>query len=145
MSAETGATTEEVKRETPETLRLRAVSPALTVDDIDESLTWYRDIVGFHVDETWEHEGEVRGASLVAGVASIFLMQDDGAKGWDREKGEGFRLHLATAQDVDELASGIKERGGTLESEPQDTPWGARAFSLVDPSGFKLTIASERE
>jgi predicted enzyme related to lactoylglutathione lyase len=44
---------------------------------------------------------------------------------------------------VDELAAAIEARGGTLESPPADMPWGARAFSLVDPDGYKITIASE--
>ena len=40
------------------------------------------------------------------------------------------------------LAGAIRERGGTLASEPADMPWGARAFDLVDPDGFRLTITS---
>ncbi len=126
-----------------EHLRLRSISPALTVGDIDASLAWYRDVVGFHVQETWEHEGRVGGAALAAGTARLLLVQDDWAKGRDRVKGEGFRLHMATADDVDEIAARIEERGGTLESPPADLPWGPRAFSLVDPDGFKMTISSE--
>ncbi len=127
----------------PETLELRSVRPALTVSDIDVSLPWYRDVVGFHVEETWEHEGKVGGARLLAGGIGLFLLQDDWAKGRDRVKGEGFRLHLATADDVDEIAARIEKRGGTLESPPADTPWGSRAFSLADPDGFKITISSD--
>jgi uncharacterized glyoxalase superfamily protein PhnB len=52
------------------------------------------------------------------------------------------RLHLTTAQNVDEIAAGIKQRGGKLDSEPADMPWGTRAFALTDPDGFKLTISS---
>ncbi len=48
----------------PETLRLRSLSPALTVDDVQASLAWYRDVIGFHVQETWEQEGRVDGAAL---------------------------------------------------------------------------------
>lgn len=129
-------------RRKPESLRLRAVSPGLTVNDLQASLAWYRDIVGFTVDETWEHEGKVAGLSLKAGSAYINLSQDDWAKGRDRVKGEGFRLYLTTGQDVDEIAAGIKARGGKLASEPADQPWGARTFNLVDPDGFKLTISS---
>ncbi len=127
----------------PETLRLTGVTPALTVGDVDKSLDWYRDVVGFHVQEKWEHEGKVGGASLAAGVGRLYLLQDDWAKGRDREKGVGFRLHMATTADVDELAAAIEQRGGTLESPPSDMPWGGRAFSLVDPDGFGLTITSE--
>ena len=138
MTEEQGQAT----RAVPESLRLRTITPGITVDDLDASLTWYRDIVGFTVKDLWEVEGEVRGAELVAGDTALLIGQDDWAKGRDRTKGVGFRLYLTTAQDVDELAAGIKERGGSLESEPADMPWGGRAFSLVDPSGFNLTISS---
>mgnify|MGYP000571975456 CR=1 FL=1 len=39
----------------------------------------------------------------------------------------------ALHQDVDELAAAIRSRGGELDQEPQDRPWGTRDFGLVDP------------
>ncbi len=131
------------KRKTPETLRARRVSAGLTVGDLQKSIAWYRDVAGFFVGEIWKEGGKVLGAELLAGSARIFIGQDDWAKGRDRKKGEGFRLHLATAQDIDQLAAGIKQRGGKLDSEPADMPWGTRQFSLTDPDGFKFTISSE--
>jgi uncharacterized glyoxalase superfamily protein PhnB len=50
---------------------------------------------------------------------------------------------ITTAQDVDELAAGIKERGGTLDAEPADMPWGPRVFRVRDPDGFRIAISSE--
>ena len=111
--------------------------------DLDVSLPWYRDVVGFHVEETWEQEGKVVGAALVAGASRLMIIQDDWAKGRDRVKGVGFRLHMTTTSDVDEVAANIEARGGTLESQPADMPWGARAFSIVDPDGFGMTISGE--
>ena len=131
------------KRRFPETLRFRSVSPGLTVNDLQKSIAWYRDVAGFHVGEMWKGpDGAVRGAEIMAGAARFFLGQDDWAKGRDRKKGEGFRLNLSTAQSVDEIAAGIKQRGGKLDSEPADMPWGSRSFGLTDPDGFKLTISS---
>jgi uncharacterized glyoxalase superfamily protein PhnB len=130
------------KRRMPETLRFRSVSAGLTVGDLHKSIAWYRDVAGFYVGELWRENGEVRGAEVMAGAARFYLGQDDWAKGRDRKKGEGMRLHLTTAQNVDEIAAGIKQRGGRLDSEPADMPWGTRAFTLTDPDGFKLTISS---
>lgn len=127
----------------PESFRARTLSASLTVNDIHASLAWYRDVVGFHVEEEWQRDGELAGAELKAGTVTLFIDQDDGAKGWDRVKGVGFSLYLITAQDVDELAARIIERGGTLASEPEDMPWGPRAFRVRDPDGFTMTIASE--
>ncbi len=138
-----GPAQEQKQRSSPETLRLRRVTPSFTVKDVGESLTFYRDVMGFVVDEIWEHEGRRVGAALVAGSVTLLLTEDDGKAGTDRTKGLGFRLHLSTAQDVDVLASYVRERGVELHEGPTDMPWGARAFTVVDPDGFKLTVAAE--
>ncbi|MDZ7778783.1 MAG: VOC family protein [Gemmatimonadota bacterium] len=144
MSSDETPTEDQPRRSTPETLRLRRVTPSLTVDDINESLKFYKDILGCVVDEIWEHEGRRVGAALVAGSVTLLLTQDDGEQGTGRIKGQGMRLHVSTAQDIDRLAANVRERGGDLHEGPADMPWGARAFTVVDPDGFKLTIAQER-
>jgi predicted enzyme related to lactoylglutathione lyase len=47
-----------------------------------------------------------------------------------------------THQDIDEVASAIKARGGTLDHEPADQPGGTRDFSITDPDGFSISISS---
>jgi lactoylglutathione lyase len=138
-SPETGAAE---RRAQPESFRGRALAASLTVNDLQKSLAWYRDVIGFTVDQQYEREGKLMGVALKAGDVRILIGQDDGAKGWDRVKGEGFSLMITTVQDVDELAARIKERGGTLELEPADMPWGARVFRVQDPDGFKIAISS---
>lgn len=134
---------EEAKRSQPESFRGRALSVSITATDLQTSLAWWRDVVGFTVDQEHEHEGKLVAVSLLAGGVRVVLGRDDGAKGWDRKKGEGMSLTITTAQDVDELAAGMKARGGTLDAEPADMPWGPRVFRLSDPDGFKLAISSE--
>jgi uncharacterized glyoxalase superfamily protein PhnB len=126
-----------------ESFQANTLSASLTVRDLQMSLAWYRDVLGFTVARTFERAGTQFAASLRAGAVPILLTQDDGARGSDRVKGEGISLQLTTGQNADELARRIKARGGTLESEPADG-WGARVFRLRDPDGFKLVISSER-
>ena len=76
---------------------------------------------------TFDRAGTLFAASLRAGAVPILLTQDDGARGSDRVKGEGISLQLTTAQNIDELARRVRERGGTLESGPADV-MGARMF-----------------
>ena len=132
-------------RTEPQTFRARELTASLTVKDVEKSKAWYRDVAGFTVDHEQEREGKLRSVSLKAGDVRIRLNQDDGAKGWDRVKGQGFSLRLATDQNVDDIAGQIKANGGALETEPTDMPWGARLFRLRDPDGFKLVISSPRE
>jgi uncharacterized glyoxalase superfamily protein PhnB len=132
------------RRAEPESLRGRSLEASLTVNDLQRSLAWYRDVVGFTVDREHEREGKLRAVSLKAGAVRLLLGQDDGAKGMNRVKGEGFSLQITTAQDIDQIAARIKARGGTLDSEPADMPWGSRMFRLRDPDGFRITFSSER-
>jgi uncharacterized glyoxalase superfamily protein PhnB len=134
--------THEDTRSEPQSLRLRSIGVSLTVDDLEASVRWYRDVLGFTVVDEWEDEGRPVGVALIAGAARVILSRDDGVKGWNRAKGQGLRLYLNTAQDVDRLAENIVARGGTLESVPADMPWGSRVFSLVDPDGFQLSVSS---
>ncbi len=129
-------------RKQPETLRLKSVMPALTVDDLDASIAWYRDVLGFLVVQEHEREGKRVAVALQAGTVLFMLGQDDFAKGRDRVKGQGLRLYAVSGQDIDQLAIDIKARGGALDQEPKDQPWGARDFAVVDPDGFKISISS---
>jgi lactoylglutathione lyase len=128
------------RREQPENLRLRSAAPGFTVDDLQKSITWYRDVLGLILTERWEQDGKLAGVELQAGNLTFMLSQDDWKKGRNRAKGEGFRLYCTTAQDIDRLAEAIKARGGTLLQEPRDQPWGMRDFAVADPDGFKITI-----
>jgi uncharacterized glyoxalase superfamily protein PhnB len=132
-----------VPRAQPETFRGRGLQASLTVRDLRQSMAWYRDVMGFHVGRQYERDGTLMAVQIMAGAVQLLLTQDDGKRGLDRAKGEGFSLQITTAQDVDELARRVKERGATLATEPADI-MGARAFRLVDLDGFKLTISSER-
>ncbi|HET7434108.1 MAG TPA: VOC family protein [Thermoanaerobaculia bacterium] len=118
------------------------LSASLTVKDLAASLQWYRDVFGFAVSRQFEREGKLMAVSLQAGDVRILLTQDDGAKGFDRVKGDGFSLQITTDQDLDAIAKRIEEQGGTLESQPVDTAWGPRMFRLRDPDGFRFTISS---
>ena len=126
-------------------LTLSSVAPSFTVDDLQKSIAWYQDVLGFVVKDRWEWDGKLMGVEMGAGTTVTFMLgQDDWKKGRDRAKGEGFRIFSQTTQDVDRLADRIKARGGTLAQEPTDESWGARVLSVVDPDGFKITIFKKK-
>jgi uncharacterized glyoxalase superfamily protein PhnB len=133
-----GATVAEQTNSDP--LATQAVALSLTAKDLLTSVAWYRDVLGFTVDYVNERDGKPSSAGIRSGAARIFLNQDDGAKGWERTKGEGFAITFVTAQDVDAFAARIKSKGGTLVMEPADMPWGVRMMRLHDPDGFRLAI-----
>ena len=129
-------------RKQPESLRLHSAGPSFTVDDLDKSLAFYRDVLGFTQKDQWMENGVVTGVELVAGSVTFWLGQDDWKKGRGRVKGEGFRLYCGTTQDVDALAARVRSTGTSLADEPRDMEWGGRAFAVRDPDGFLVTIAT---
>jgi uncharacterized glyoxalase superfamily protein PhnB len=124
------------------TLQATAVSCSITVKDLNVSRRWYVDGAGFTVEREYERDGVPAGIVLRAGAARVLLNRDDGAKGFDRVKGEGLSIQFSVESGVDAIADRIKAAGGTLDSEPADMPWGARAFRVRDPDGFKLVFSS---
>jgi lactoylglutathione lyase len=133
----------ERRRADPQSLRLRAIEPSMTVNDLERSVRFYTEALGFFVAERWEDKGVLKGVMLKAGVCTLGLSQDDWSKGKDRQKGEGFRIWCQTAQDIDALAARLKSAGVKLTEEPTTQAWGARTLSVDDPDGFHLTIYRE--
>ncbi len=131
------------KRHQPESLRLRSVMPSFTVGDIEQSVAWYRDGMGFFVAERWEDKGKLQGVMLKAGACELGLAQDDFSKGRDRSKGVGFRIWCSTTQDVDAVAARLRAFGGTIVEGPGNQ-WDAYSFTAQDPDGFKITISRDR-
>ena len=124
-------------------LAAQSLEVSLTVADARRSATWYREALGFSVDREFERDGKLRAVSLRAGAVRILLSQDDGSKGADRIKGEGFSIQITTAQPIDDIAARAKKAGAQLDSEPADA-FGARVFRLRDPDGFRIVVSSPR-
>ncbi len=127
--------------ETPNALAGTGMMPSLTVNDLQQSLDFFSGL-GFEVEDRWEHEGVLMGAMLKAGVARFGLSQDDFKKGRDRVKGVGMRIYIEATGNIDEVAARAVAAGVALAKPPHDTEWGTRAFEVVEPSGFVLTISS---
>lgn len=115
---------------------------SLTVRDLEGSATWYCEALGFVVDRRHEREGRLIAVSLKAGSVRILLTQDDGSKGLDRAKGEGFSLQLSTTQDADALAARARRHVTALDTDPTTMPWGPRIFRVRDPDGFRWTVST---
>jgi uncharacterized glyoxalase superfamily protein PhnB len=127
---------------TTTTLQAKTLVPTMTVNDLNASLRFYRDGLGFAVKEEHNEEGKLLGVMLEAGNAVLGISQDDFAKGKDRVKGVGMRLYVDTDQDIEALAQQAKSAGISKIEGPAPLPWGPMGFTVTDPDGFKITISN---
>ena len=130
--------------DTTAAIRATTLGCSLTCKDLEASIRFYRDAIGFTVAQTFESDGKVAAAVVAAGDCRIVLNQDDGKLGWDRIKGQGFylQINVVAPADVDAAAARIKAAGGTLLDEPADRHWGVRMFQFKDLDGFKLGVST---
>jgi uncharacterized glyoxalase superfamily protein PhnB len=119
----------------------QSLQASLTVKDLEKSVAWFTGALGFAVSRRIERDGQLRAVAVEAGNVRLLLNKDDGAKGWDRTKGDGMSFQITTDQEVDAIAKRITNYGWALDTEPQDMPWGARAFRVRDPDGFRWVVS----
>ncbi len=125
-------------------LKSRGIAPGLTTNNLQRSIQFYVEGLGFSIADKHEVDGQLRFVMLKAGNGELGLGQDDFAKGKNRLKGVGMRLWITTTQDLRPLAEQAKRAGITLDTDVAPMPWGPLGFSVTDPDGFKLTISNER-
>jgi catechol 2,3-dioxygenase-like lactoylglutathione lyase family enzyme len=122
---------------------VRELRVALTVDDYDGALVFYREALGLPQLEAWEApEGRV--AILDAGRATLELLDAGQAALVDeievgRRAAGPVRLALEVA-DSEAVAERLVRAGAEQLAEPVVTPWRDRNVRLQAPDGMQLTL-----
>jgi uncharacterized glyoxalase superfamily protein PhnB len=131
-----------VENQTKSRLAAKSLEVSLTVANLESSVQWYCDVLGFQIKNQYAHGDAPFAVSLEAGNVQILLTRDDGSKGLNRSKGEGFSLQITTEQDIDALAQQARSAGAVLDSGPVDILPGKRVFRLRDPDGYRIAVSS---
>lgn len=119
---------------------VQQVVPFFTVADMQESLKFYRDGLGFTITHKWEPEGHLRWCSLVLGSASVMLQQRRAADPPPAQAGAGLIPHFI-CRDALAIYRDITGRGLQVANEPfvANAMW---FFTLEDPDGYRLAFES---
>ena len=119
---------------------------ALTVDDFDQALRFYRDALGLEQIADWSSEAG-RVVLLEAGRATLELFDEAQAESVDRiEAGRRVSGPVRLATQVDELeetARRLVAAGGEQVADPVMPPWGGRNARLQTPDGLQLTLFTD--
>lgn len=128
----------------PQDKPIRELRLALTVENYEELVRFYRDVFGLPEIESWDNPTG-RGIILDAGHATLELLSTDQTDLVDRvEVGrEGVsgpvRLALEVEDSVD-MAGRLVDAGAEQVGGPVVTPWQHRNVRLRTPDGMQITL-----
>lgn len=119
----------------------------LFVAEMDVSVAFYRDILGFRVERRGEDYASLRRGLVVLGIGPVSKLPEraDGPgfsqQRLGRDKGAGVEivLELDGLDEVRALYAHCRERTQIAESL-ELRPWGLHDFRLADPDGYYLRI-----
>ena len=116
---------------------------ALTVEDYDRALAFYRDALGLPVLGAWS-EPAGRVTLLDAGRATLELLDPEHADAVDslevgRRVAGAVRIALQV-EDSAAVADELEAAGAERLAGPVVTPWQHRNVRLVAPDGMQLTL-----
>jgi lactoylglutathione lyase len=116
---------------------------ALTVENFDEALAFYRDTLGLEQLEIWEAPGS-RAVLLSAGRATLELFDEGQAAMVDEiEVGRRVAGTVRFALEVEDSAATaemLESAGAVRLGGPVETPWHDLNVRLAAPDGMQLTL-----
>jgi uncharacterized glyoxalase superfamily protein PhnB len=123
-------------------MTVRSCKPLLNVADIEASLGFWRDLIGFEVTTRFEHEGRLAFANLRSGEVELML----NARGGDPEPRRA-RPHYTEAviyfgvASVHDLVRDLRAKGFDAP-DPEAQEYGLDEITLRDPDGYEIAFTS---
>lgn len=117
----------------------------LFVDDLDTSVAFWRDTLGFTVDRRDEGYASLRRGSVVLGLGPAAKLPPAGGPGFSQDRlasgrGAGVEIVLEV-DDLDAAYRSCLEAGAVVEGLT-DRPWGLPDFRIADPDGYYVRLTT---
>ena len=116
------------------------IMPILAVKDLDTSIAFYKDKLGFEHSFTMPGpDGKTRfaivnlGQSVSIGLQLALMTEQRG-------HGVVFMVYLPDTVDIDQFYADVHARGVQVAVPIKTEYWGDRVFSLHDPDGYYLSM-----
>lgn len=127
---------------------LKKLTPNLIVSDVERSLAFYRDVLGFSVAFTVPDTSPLVFAAVQSGPVEIFLNAPEPAVAEypafkDRPIGGTLTLFIEVV-DIRKVHESLNGRVNIVM--PLETKWyGMTEFAFADPDGYLITFAERAE
>jgi len=113
-------------------VKIEAVKPILSVGDVDASIAYYVEKLGFELSWCW---GEPTAfACVTAGRFEIYFCKD-----YQGQPGTWIAIDV---DDVDALYTEFKDRGADVRQPPTNFEWGMREMNVRDPDGHRIRFGA---
>ena len=109
----------------------------ISPSNLEKSLAFYRDTLGWKVVRKWGGNGAGRGFVLSGGGIEVVLAENEGESGTPAPT-----VHI----DVHDLDARFKSlpKGTQVVTKPEATHWGTRWFVVRDPDGNLIAFEEIR-
>ena len=120
----------------------------LACDDLQRSLDFYRDALGFQETYRFEDDGTPTFVALQLDDGSriglgVVPKGGSGIHGLPQRPISGRFFELCIyCDDVDASIEELRTLGHTILVEPTDTPWGERIAYVADPDGHPVMVTA---
>ena len=123
---------------------MKNIIPTLAVADIDASVRFYTEVLGFDVGFTLPGEdGKLIHGSVQRGDSYLMFGRIDPSNPHDQGPlGRGVVLYATVddSEDIDTYCQRVKAGGATVVQEPTDQVWGHRDWGITEPDGDVLQL-----
>ena len=122
----------------------------VTVNDVDEAITFYRDALGLEPRNDVASDGHRWVTLGTAGQQGLEIVLSEPHAGRSQADGDALQELLTKGvlpstvfrtDDLDATFEKVRASGAEVLQEPIDQPWGPRDCAFRDPSGNTVRIA----
>ena len=120
-------------------VEFRDVAPAYVVRDVEDALSWYRDMLGFElelVNRDPHGEDPTSYAVLRRDDVSLHLVSESMVEAETGSSGSQI-----TVRGLEALVTMLEDKGVQIIRGIEDQPWGARDAIIADPDGNRVVLS----
>jgi uncharacterized glyoxalase superfamily protein PhnB len=122
---------------------VRQLKPLLAVSDIQRSVEFYRDRLGFTLTSEAKNEGKMFWCSMERGGSAIMLQQAEEEDGPSEGRGRGISLYFI-CDDADAIYADLTSRA-LQRSPPTIAYYGMKQVVVPEPDGYDICFESPVE